>query len=156
MRFYNSNNRLGYLVDGVSAPAEQVMNTERDDWRLYTGLQGTMMMRSMWDTSYVEQARIQVYFQDDQDKKDPPEFHPGDFGASYSVSTLENIKAGDYCAWLDWYFPPHFFDPDRSDPLDMDKVRQYLNLHDHPLEIRVGGMTSANRTRLPQVKPEEW
>jgi hypothetical protein len=156
MRFYNSNNTLGYLVDGVPAPAELRMETGRDEWRLYTGPQGTMMMRSLWDAAYLEQSSVEVYFEDNREKKDPPEFVDGNFGASYSLSTLKNIRAGDYCAWLDWYFPPHFYDPDRSDPLDMDKVREYLNLHDHPLEIRVEGRAVTNRTQLPQVRPEEW
>jgi hypothetical protein len=117
---------------------------------------GTLMMRSLWDASYLEQASVEVYFEDDRKKKDPPEFVDGNFGASYSVSTLKNIRAGDDCTWLDWYFPPHFYDPDRSDPLDMDKVRDYLNLHDHPLEIRAEGKSAINRTRLPQVTSEEW
>jgi len=156
MRFYNSNNRLGYLVDGVPAPAEQAMDTSRDEWRLYTGPQGTMIMRSLWDPAYVAQSAIQVYFEDDPDRKDPPDHLPGNYGASYSVSTLKNIRAGDYCAWLDWYFPPHFYDPDRTDPLDMAKVEAYLNMHDHPLEILVEGTKALNRTRLPQVRPEEW
>ena len=50
----------------------------------------------------------------------------------------------------------HFFNPERSDPLDLDKVGQYLNLHDHPLKIIVDGKTAINRTKLPQVGPEEW
>jgi len=156
MRFYNSNNILGFLVDGVPAPAERAMDTGRDEWRLYTGPQGTLMMRSLWDADYLAQSSIQVTFEDDLTRQDPPEHVSGNYGASYSVSTLKNIRAGDYFAWLDWYFPPHFYDPDRADPLDRDKVQSYLNLHDHPLEILVGGKKILNRTKLQQVRPEEW
>jgi len=156
MRFYNSNNTLGYLVDGVPAPAERAMDTRRDLWRLYTGPQGTMMLRSLWDPAYVAQSTIEIYFEDDPEKKDPPDFLSGNYGASFSVSTLKNIRAGDYCAWLDWYFPPHFYDPDRPDPLDRNKVQAYLNFHDHPLEVLVEGKKATNNTRLPQVRPEEW
>jgi len=154
MMYFNSRNPLGYLVDGLPAPAEQVMDNGRDDWRLYTGAQGTMMMRSIWDEDYLKQATVKVYFQDDPSVLDPPENVPGNYGASYSVSTLANIRAGDYCAWLDWYFPPHFYDPERPAYLDRDKVQAYLNLHDHPLVIRVEGREVQNRIKLPQVKEE--
>jgi len=76
------------------------------------------------------------------------------YGATYSVSTLENIKAGDYCAWLDWYFPPHVYNPDDPMSLDMDKIRGCLNIHDHPLVITVEGKRMENRTKLPQVKED--
>ena len=154
MLFFNSNNPLGFLADGRQAPAEKSMDVGRDEWRLYTGPQGTLMMRSVWDPTYVEQATINVYFEDDSREPDPPEHVPGNYGASYSVSTLENIKAGDYCAWLDWYFPPHFYNPEHPTSLDREKIRAYLNLHDHPLEIRVQGKQMLNRTKLPQVREE--
>ena len=76
-------------------------------------------------------------FNDDLKDHDPRENVLGNYGASCRVSTLENIKVGDYGAWLDGYFPPHFYNPDRADLLDRNKVQQYLNHQDHPLKIQV-------------------
>jgi len=69
MRFYNSNNRNGILIDGTPKEAVKKMDRGRDDWRLICGPQGAMMNRSYWSPNFIEQAKsIQVYMVDDVDE----------------------------------------------------------------------------------------
>ena len=77
MKFYNSNNLKGFIVNGKKDKDEKEMNTAIDDWRCVVGPQGSIMVYSIWDKEYRRQAELNVYFRDDLDDKVPPDSEPG-------------------------------------------------------------------------------
>jgi len=142
-RFYNSNNPNGVNVNGVMEEEEKAWNAEKDTWRLITGPAGTIGFRSLWDSKYAQQADIRVLYVDDVHATDPPEFDAGQVGMHYSLSRVKSLKAGDYKLLLEWYGPPHFWNPDPA-KTDWGLLRQYLNVLDHPVWIRAGGHRGEN------------
>ncbi len=144
-RFFNSNNRDGVVVDGVMSDREKKWNTAKDEWRLITGPAGTIGFRSCWDPFYTTQAEIWVTYMDDITKPDPPEFHPGQVAMHYSYSRVKTMDPRDYHMLMDWYGPPHFWDPDQE-KLNWKLFSQYLEILDHPIEFIIGGKTGRNPT----------
>ena len=143
MKIYNSNNTEGCLVDGkTEGKAEKKWNTERDQWRLMTGKQGTVMNRSFWDERYLKQMKsIKVEYFDDINKPDPPEDDPGMLGLILQTNRVEGIKKERYFSYLEWYWPPSFLftGPDNTYKVGDEKI--YLNIADHPVKLSTGGLT---------------
>jgi hypothetical protein len=152
-RWYNSVNPSGVLVDGRTEAEEKDLSTALDQWRLVTGAFGTMMNRSLWDPSFQDQAEITIRYTDDLAAADPPEYHAGQVGMAYNYSTVRNLKPGRYVTELDWFFPPRFHPPGRAGEINSEKVREYLNMYDHPLEIFTGADWFSNRPRPRTVHP---
>jgi len=140
MRVYTSNNLKGCLVDGkTEEDAETNWNTERDQWRLITGKQGTCMNRSFWDERYLKQMKwIKVQYIDDVTKPDPPEDDPGMLGMILQTNRVEGIKKDRYFSYLEWYWPPSFLftGPDHTYRVGDEKA--YLNIADHPVKLTAG------------------
>jgi hypothetical protein len=140
MKVYNSNNLTGCRVDGqMDDDAERNWNTKRDEWRLMTGRQGTIMNRSFWDEHYLKQIKwIKVEYFDDINRKDTPEDVPGMLGMIPQTNRVEGIKKDRYHSYLEWYFPPSFLfsGPDRTYRVGDEKP--YLNIADHPIRLTAG------------------
>jgi len=150
--WYNSNNTGGFLVDGKTSPNESAMDPALDAWRLVTGRWGTMMNRALWDPHFQEQAVIRIQFTDDLALGDPPEYQDGQIGMAYNFSTVRNLEPGSYVTELDWFFIPHFGDPDRPGRLLPRKVQANLDIVDRPLEISTGGGWFKNQPRPRGVR----
>ncbi len=143
MKVYNSNNLQGCLVDGkTTGAAETDWNRGRDEWRLMTGEQGTVMNRSFWDEHYLKQMKsITVDYIDDINRKDPPEDDPGMLGMILQTNRVEGIKKERYFSYLEWYWPPAFLFSGPGQTYQAGDEKIYLNIADHPVKLRTGELT---------------
>ena len=142
-RFYNSNNLDGVKVDGVMSDRERRWNPAKDQWRILTGPAGAIGFRSWWDSHYESQAEITVRYTDDVTESDKPEFHSGQVAMHYSISTIKSLEPRTYETLMDWYGPPHFWNPDPN-KIDWRLFRQYLDISSHPIEFKIGKRTGEN------------
>ena len=147
MKVYNSNNLKGCLVDGkMEGDAEENWNNDRDEWRLMTGPQGTIMNRSFWDEEYLKQMEwVKVDYIDDIEKEDPPEDEPGMLGMMLQTNRIEKIQKDRYFSYLEWYWPPRFLltGPDNTYQVGDEKI--YLNIADHPIRLHLGELSMESR-----------
>lgn len=135
MRWYNSNNPEGFIVDGVTSPQESYVNRDPDEWRCIVGPNGWMLHRSLWDALYRSQADIKMHYRDDVQHRDPPEYFPGDLGYYWVESIVRSLKPRKYTFQLDWYWPYEFYVPEG---LRKEVIEQIMNLRDHPVRVKVG------------------
>ena len=142
MRWYNSNNTEGFLVDGVTSPMEAQFDGKFDNWRCIVGPNGWIVHRATWDEHYFSQADLKLHFTDDLENHQPPEYHPGSLGSYYTVSTVKSLKPRKYFLQIDWYFPFNFYDPDG---LRLDIIEQLVNIRDDSLKIKVGSHLVTSR-----------
>jgi len=144
MKFYNSNNLQGALIDGKPDPTEKGLSRERDEWRLICGPHAALMNRSYWCPRFLKQARsVEVYLVDDLAVGDPPEFSKGQIGAVFSEATVGNLKAGEYAIGIEWYFLNDF--PCAQGP-DLETIHQFLRYQDAPLLLGVAGTAVPNKS----------
>lgn len=152
MRFYNSHNPEGFLVDGHMSEQERRMDTRLDEWRAVVGPQGAMITASVWDERYREQADIAIHYEDDRGEGNPPEASPGSIGYHYNLSRVKGLKAGTYDMLLCWFYPDHMYDPER---FRMDVVREFLDVRQRPLVVRCGEVRFENPAGWPpMISPE--
>jgi len=152
MRFYNSNNPEGFLIDGRTEAAETRMNTDLDAWRAVVGPQGAVITASVWDERYREQAEITVGYQDDLEGPVPPEEEPGSIGFHFNTSRVKGLKPGTYDMLLCWFFPERMYDPER---FRSEVVEAYLDIRERPLKVRVGDNVFANPAGWPpRIAPD--
>jgi hypothetical protein len=151
MQWYNSNNRQGFLADGVTSPMEAEYDDGPDTWRCIVGPNGWMMHGADWDKEYYEQADIRIQYRDDIESYSPPEYFPGDLGHYNTLSTMRHLKPKSYKFQLEWYFPYNFYDPDG---LRLDIIDQLMNMKEEPLVIKVGCRQATNKgILLSAVEP---
>jgi len=148
MKFFNSNNLGGFLIDGRMSDCEKNMDTRLDSWRVVVGPQGAMITASVWDESYKEQADIRVRYRDDLEALMPPEEEPGSMGFHYNSSLVKKLRQGTYHTLLCWFYPDHMYDPDR---LRLEVIQEYLDIREHPLLIRVGPHEFPNPAGWPSL-----
>ncbi len=159
MKVYNSNNPLGCTIDGkMDEPAEINWNPARDQWRLMTGPQGTIMNRSFWDENYLKQMKsITVEYIDDLNRPDPPEEHPGMLGMILQTNRVEGIKRARYYSYLEWYWPPRFLFTGPEHTYKVGDEKAYLNIADHPIRLTsgTGSMDSHYFGKMPAYERAE-
>ena len=148
MKFYNSNNLGGLLVDGKPDESEKNMNTELDQWRCITGPQGTMITRSDWDQYYASQAEIHVYFEDKIHEKDLPEDVPGKIGYFHNESRIESLEPRRYNVQMDWYFPYNFYNEEK---FNIEVVQDYLNIKQNAIIVEGGGKKMKSTGGAPDL-----
>ena len=148
MRWYNSNNREGFLADGITSPLEAEYDNSSDSWRCIVGPNGWMMHASIWDKEYFEQADIKVHYRDDLESYSPPEYYPGDLGHYHTISTVKSLEPREYKFQMDWYWPYNFYDPDG---VRLDIIDQIVAMKDQPLAIKVRSRRVTNNG--PSVTP---
>lgn len=148
MRFYNSNNPAGFEVDGRMSDEEKNMEHGLDEWRAVVGPQGAMITASVWDERYKAQADITVHLTDDVEAVMPPEDTPGSIGFHYNTSRAGKLQAGVYHTLLCWFYPERMYDPQR---LRLDVIREYLDIRQRPLRVRVGTHTFENPAGWPAM-----
>ncbi len=141
MKFYNSENREGFLIDGKMSLQEKKMKQKVDEWRCITGPQGTMITSSVWDKAYISKADIKINYIDDLNANIEPEGIPGQIGYHFNESTSSWTKAGLYDSLLCWYFPPNFYDPDR---FKLEVIDEYKNMRENPVWLKIGSHSFKN------------
>jgi len=147
MRMYTSNNLQGVVVDGRPSPEEtRTWDTGRDQWRLMTGPQGTVMTRSFWDERYLAQMKwVRVDYEDDMRKIDPPEDEPGLIGMISQTNRVEGIRKDRYYTYLEWYWPPSFLFTGPGHTYRTGDEKPYRDVTDAPIRIRAGNQRTENR-----------
>lgn len=142
-KVYNSNNLQGCLVDGkTEGAAETAWDTRRDQWRLITGPEGTLMNRSFWDENYLKQmAGIKVEYLDDIDRPDPPEEESGMLGMIRQTNRVQGIKKARYYSYIEWYYVPRFLFSGPGRTYRVGDEKAYLDIADHPVRVRAGNLT---------------
>jgi hypothetical protein len=140
MRIYNSNNPEGFVVDGRTSPQEtDRWINDRDEWRLMTGSQGTIMNRSFWDDRYLKQMKwVKVNYRDDLSTMDLPEEDPGMIGMISQTNRVEGIKKDRYFSYLEWYWPPSFLFHGPGNTYRLGDEKSYLDIADHPVILKSG------------------
>jgi hypothetical protein len=148
MKFYNSNNLEGFVLDGWMSDKEKSMDHGLDEWRVVVGPQGSMITASIWDDSYKEQADITVHLTDDVEAVMPPEDTPGSIGFHYNTSRVKKLKEGTYHTLLCWFYPEHMYDPER---LRLEVIEEYMDIRKRPLKVRVGSHSFENPAGWPPM-----
>jgi hypothetical protein len=151
MKWYNSNNTDGFLIDGVTSPMEEQYDSSADTWRCVVGPNGWAVYRSMWDEFYRSQAEINVRYSDDKERHQPPEYYPGDLGYVYSESIVKRLKPRKYEFQVDVFVPYHFYDPAG---LRMDLIEELANIRDNPIKVKAGSHEETNTGwRVTRMEP---
>jgi len=136
MIWYNKYNPEGVLVDGRMSPQEKRLDLrlDREDrevyWQVITGPQGTMMRRGYYHPDLKDVLETSIEYLDDIGVPDPPEAFPGRIGNAFLSLNLTSVKSGTYTFHQQWYHPHHFY------PFRMEGVQRYMNIINHPLEVR--------------------
>ena len=125
MKWYNSKDPDGFLIDGVTSPMEEQYDDSADTWRTVVGPNGWVVYRSMWDEFYRSQAEIKVRYSDDIESIQKPEYYPGDLGYVYSESIEKRLKARKYEFQVDVFVPYHFYD---AAGLRMDLIEEGVKI----------------------------
>jgi hypothetical protein len=134
MRFFNSENTGGVLIDGVMSKAEENLVKRKDRWAITTGEQAHSVVRIHFRDE-MDPDRDLVYV-DDKNKKD---WHDRDYGqwgnAGYDVDlkaegSVTLLTSPEYTIVLYFYLPPDF---------DVERRKEILDILDHPLETRLIG-----------------
>ncbi len=130
MRFYSDQNPEGVIIDGKMSEAEKDLRYQYLDWAGVTGDHGTMIQRTPTNVPPLSLDDAYMYWIDDADRPDPPEDHPGMIGCLVNMFDLSALPKGHWRSAALFYVPPPNFPAGR--------VREYLNIEDHPLVLKVG------------------
>jgi hypothetical protein len=134
MRFYSPNCLEGVTIDGKMSAKEKALSQELVPWFCITGPQGTMIFRAVIDPKLLEQTEHRLLYFDDLTASIPPEKLPGAIGYAQTTIEVKSVQPGRYPFLIQWYFPDHFY---RPEGLNLPLLQEYLNIEDHPLEIRI-------------------
>lgn len=148
MRFYNSNNPEGFLIDGRMDERERAMDTAIDEWRAVVGPQGAMVTTAVWDERYRRQAELHVCYEDDREHRRPPEDEPGSIGFHYNTSRVRGLEPGTYRMLLGWFFPEV---GTGETGLPLERIQAFLDIRKRPLRVRTGGHSFENPAGWPAV-----
>ena len=151
MRFYNSANPQGLVINGSMSAEEKSFNTAKDEWRLITGPQGTQITCTSFDPRFLTKGKVVTTYLDDETARHPPENFPGDLGAVFDELTIRGLPAGAYTIEVFGCIPYGFHDP-RG--LNLDLLEEILNIQKQPLVLRVGGRELHNQGGCPRVLRE--
>jgi len=147
MRFYNSTNPKGFLIDG-KMEEEEGFDTSKDNWRLITGPQGTQIMISNIGPKLLQEGTIQTLYRDNEKEPSPPENFKGHLGAAFDSIRVKGIKAGIYNITVFGCIPEHFYDPEKFNHVLLEEI---LSIQDNPLEIKVGSKRIENSGGKPRM-----
>jgi len=89
-----------------------------------------MMRRGYYHPDLEDVLETSIEYLDDIRSPDPPEEFPGRVGYACLSLSLTGVKAGTYTFLQQWYHPHHFY------PFRVEAVDRYMNLMNHPLEVR--------------------
>lgn len=130
--FYNSRNNKGVLIDGVMSDGEKQLDHQPYDWSVVMepNKKSAWINRLVWDRS--SPVTPLLYYMDDQEKLDPPEDDPGHCGdIGYTLQNLDQIGRGKLRLVSILY---------QSSNFKPGKVRTFMNILDHPLQVQSRAM----------------
>ncbi len=142
MRYYNSENKEGFPIDGNMDEKEKSFNNAKDSWRLVTGEQGTQIQYTRFDPKFMTDGTASSTYNDDRNEEHPPENYPGDIGAAADRITVKSLPAGKYKIETFGCVPYDFYN---ASGLDEEYLQGILNIVRKPLRIKAGGKTIDNR-----------
>ncbi len=148
MRFYNSRNRDGFVIDGIMAEEEKGYDSAKDEWRLITGPQGTQITSTRFDEKFFAKGKARVRYNDNQADPHPPEHFPGDIGAAFDEVIVESLPAGTYRIEVFGCIPYEFYSPQG---LNTRLLESIMNIRSVPLVIRAEGREASNQGCQPRV-----
>ncbi len=146
MRFYSPNCMQGVTIDGRMTEKERGIPDHWAPWHLITGPQGSLIIRVSVDQSLLDQTENHLTYIDDKDACSPPEDEPGSIGYARTTVVMKSVKPGKYDFRIEWYFPPHFY---KNGSFDKEMLREFLDIADNPLLIKVDGRMVENRAVSP-------
>jgi len=145
MRYYNSVNQQGFLIDGKMDEAEKNFDPTKDKWRLITGLQGTQIISTHFDPKFLRNGKAFSTYNDDENTAHPPENFPGDIGSAFDTLVIKSLKPGTYYIRVFGCVPYNFYNPQG---LNYQMVQSLLSLQSSPLIIKVNGQKITNQGAL--------
>lgn len=127
MHFYNNNNLVPTLIDGMMDNQEQHLDLGHQNWMVLTGPQGTIINRVVLGPT-LDMLRNKLYYMDSIKSEAPPEAERGQcpqIGYLYSILPIET---GKHQIFTYLFFPSHF---------EVGQESIYFNSLDYPLKISV-------------------
>jgi hypothetical protein len=137
--FRNSENLEPLIIDGRMSEAERQFSSKQDEWRVFYGPTGAMLIRGVFPPEYAELAEVRQRYVDDLSVAHPPERYEGSIGLVKTELTSKNPRPGRYRIRMEVCFPPHYREGDETD---------CLNVGENPLRVRVQGNEYVNRVDL--------
>jgi hypothetical protein len=132
MRFYNSNNARGVVIDGKMSEAEKHLDRRKDRWIAITGKQASSLVRIRFSDGLDPDRDL--FYIDDKNKKDWNDRDYGQWGnAGYDVNlkapgSVVLLTAPSYRLLLYFYLPPDF---------RMERLEEILEILDRPVRVRI-------------------
>lgn len=148
MRYYNSVNPGGFLIDGKMDESERKFNEAKDQWRLITGPQGTQIQYTKFDPKFLTNGKASSTYSDNEAVAHPPENYPGDIGYAADKIVVTSLPAGTYHIQTFGCVPYGFY---RREGLDREFLQGILRITDSPLQIQVLGKRVENRAGRPRI-----
>jgi hypothetical protein len=127
-KFYNSWNPNPVTIDGKMDDDEQKLDKRWPEWNCVYGPQGAIISRFVLPKEVIRSTN-ELYYSDNLEEREPPEFEPGNFGTFGFKLDLSGVKAGLYTGdYVIWYCAAPFAKGDEQKCLDV---------LDKPLNVRV-------------------
>ncbi|MDD5222519.1 MAG: hypothetical protein PHE84_00890 [bacterium] len=147
MKFYDSVNQQGYLIDGRTDENEKKFNTAKEDWRLITGPQGTQIQKTSFDPKFLAKGKSSSTYNDDEGDPHPPENFPGDIGSAADQLVIKGLSSGSYRIETFGCIPYDFY---RPEGIDLKLLKEILDIPAYPLGIIVGEKKAVNLGGRPR------
>ena len=133
--FYNSRNTVPVEINGVPSPEKEKLDRGPFEWMVNAGVDpfpaGWFNVLE-WSAPGNPEIGIRLYFEDDVNKKDPPENQPGEYGdLGYSIVGLEHVKKGKILIRSVMYWFEKFKPGDE---------KRFINVDKAPLRVRVSSI----------------
>ena len=146
LRFYSPNCLEGATIDGKMSAREKALSRGWVPWFCVTGPQGTLIFRTEVDPRLLEETDHHLIYRDDLNVALPPESSAGAIGYAETWVEMSSVKPRAYEFTTEWSFPDHFY---RPEGFNFQVLREFLNIEDHPLQIRVGDRQVDNSALHP-------
>jgi len=147
MRFYDSVNRLGFIVDGRMDEIEKKFNTDKEEWRLITGPQGTQIQKTDFDPKFLVKGKSFSTYNDNENDPHPPENFPGDIGSAADQLVIKGLSSGTYRIGTFGCIPYDYYSPEG---LNLKLLKEILDISANPLVIKVGDKKTGNLGGRPR------
>ena len=123
-KFYNNWNKTPVDIDGKMSDAENKLDKKWPDYNCVFGPEGAIISRFVLPKEVVRDTN-ELYYSDDLNAIEPPEFQPGNFGTFGYKLDLSGVKAGLYTGdYVIFYVAAPFAQGDE---------RKFLDIVDKPL-----------------------
>lgn len=126
MKFYNSRNLQGVVLDGVMSEAEKNLDQGPQEWSVVTGKPGTILTRLKWGAT-LSQLKSKLYYLDTTKSQTNPKTSHPHMRIGYLFDLLP-VDKGRHLYQIYFYFPPSYQPGEET---------AYLNITDNPLKVSI-------------------